>query len=254
MPALPGHNQPFGDELPQDHLAASRPSARRPVTSDAPFGENGLNIIPSKVRSVPADCGYRRQTVTAAIGGGLGIWVLYCIAAVSLHCPVESGNSIMAFCTNCGNKMPDDARFCATCGQAVGAVPGTSVPPPPPPSSGGGYAAGARVPRFRRSTTRFRATTCRWRGCALKAGQEVFAEAGRRCSTRRRQVFWETRMQGEGIGQKIWGALKRKLMGESLFMTYFRAMTDGEVGFAGSYPGRIQAFSLRSGRNRNGPA
>jgi uncharacterized protein (AIM24 family) len=27
-------------------------------------------------------------------------------------------------------------------------------------------------------------------------------------------------------------------------MTYFRASTDGEVGFAGSYPGRIQVFDL----------
>ena len=27
----------------------------------------------------------------------------------------------MAFCTNCGNNMPDDARFCASCGQQIGA-------------------------------------------------------------------------------------------------------------------------------------
>ena len=33
-----------------------------------------------------------------------------------------------------------------------------------------------------------------------------------------------------------------KLMGESLFWTYFRANGNGEVGFAGCYPGRIQAF------------
>jgi uncharacterized protein (TIGR00266 family) len=62
-------------------------------------------------------------------------------------------------------------------------------------------------------------------------------------------VQWETRMQGSSIGQKIWGAVKRKLMGESLFMTYFRATTDGEVGFAGNYPGRIQVFDLPAGRS-----
>jgi uncharacterized protein (TIGR00266 family) len=56
-------------------------------------------------------------------------------------------------------------------------------------------------------------------------------------------------MQGDSIGQKIWGAVKRKLMGESLFMTYFRASAPGEVGFAGSYPGRIQAFDLAAGQS-----
>src|SRR5947209_12211393 len=61
-------------------------------------------------------------------------------------------------------------------------------------------------------------------------------------------VQWETRMSGESIGEKIWGAVKRKLMGESLFWTYFRATAAGEVGFAGSYPGRIQAFDLAAGQ------
>jgi len=61
-------------------------------------------------------------------------------------------------------------------------------------------------------------------------------------------VQWETRMSGNSIGEKIWGALKRKLMGESLFLTYFRAHSAGEVGFAGSYPGRIEAFDLAAGQ------
>jgi uncharacterized protein (TIGR00266 family) len=56
-------------------------------------------------------------------------------------------------------------------------------------------------------------------------------------------------MSGNGIGEKLFGALKRKLMGESLFLTYFRASAPGEVGFAGSYPGRIQAFDLQPGRS-----
>jgi uncharacterized protein (TIGR00266 family) len=62
-------------------------------------------------------------------------------------------------------------------------------------------------------------------------------------------IQWETRMSGNTIGEKIWGALKRKLMGESLFLTYFRALSDGEVGFAGSYPGRIQPFELAAGQS-----
>jgi uncharacterized protein (AIM24 family) len=38
-------------------------------------------------------------------------------------------------------------------------------------------------------------------------------------------------------------------MGESLFLTYFRADTPGEVGFAGHYPGRITMFDLEPGRS-----
>jgi uncharacterized protein (TIGR00266 family) len=56
-------------------------------------------------------------------------------------------------------------------------------------------------------------------------------------------------MTGESLGEKLIGALKRKLMGESLFWTYFRTDTPGEAGFAGSYPGRIQSFDLKPGQS-----
>jgi uncharacterized protein (TIGR00266 family) len=81
----------------------------------------------------------------------------------------------------------------------------------------------------------------------MKPGQEIFAEAGKMVY-KTANVGWESRMTGESLGDKIWGAVKRKLMGESLFWTYFRASSDGEVGFAGSYPGRIQAFELAAGQ------
>jgi uncharacterized protein (TIGR00266 family) len=82
----------------------------------------------------------------------------------------------------------------------------------------------------------------------LKPGQEVYAEAGKMLY-KTQTVQWETKMQGDSIGQKLWGALKRKMMGESLFMTHFIATAPGEVGFAGDYPGRIQAFDLAAGRS-----
>jgi uncharacterized protein (TIGR00266 family) len=82
----------------------------------------------------------------------------------------------------------------------------------------------------------------------LQPGQELFAEAGKMVY-KQTQVAWETRMTGETLGEKIWGAVKRKLMGESLFMTYFRASSPGEVGFAGSYPGRVQVFDLKAGQS-----
>jgi uncharacterized protein (AIM24 family) len=63
------------------------------------------------------------------------------------------------------------------------------------------------------------------------------------------QVSWESRMTGQTLGEKFFGAIKRKRMGESLFLTYFRASTSGEVGFAGRYPGRIQHFDLKAGQS-----
>jgi uncharacterized protein (TIGR00266 family) len=62
-------------------------------------------------------------------------------------------------------------------------------------------------------------------------------------------VQWETKMTGNSLGQKIWGALKRTVTGESLFMTYFRSTGEGEVGFAGNYPGRVDTFNLAPGQS-----
>jgi uncharacterized protein (TIGR00266 family) len=131
----------------------------------------------------------------------------------------------MAFCSNCGSKLSDDARFCASCGQ---------------PSSGGAVAQpldysiqgdNLQVARIR-----------------LKPGQEIYAEAGKMVY-KTANVHWESRMTGDSLGGKLLGALKRKLMGESLFWTYFRSDGPGEAGFAGSYPGRIQPFDLAAGQS-----
>ena len=56
-------------------------------------------------------------------------------------------------------------------------------------------------------------------------------------------------MSGAGLGSKLLGVLKRKLRGESLFWTYFRADGPGEVSLAGDYPGRVQAFDLGAGQS-----
>jgi uncharacterized protein (TIGR00266 family) len=138
----------------------------------------------------------------------------------------------MAFCTNCGAKNSDDARFCPGCGNSLipGAAPVTAV-----------YTQEAldyTIQGDNLQVARVR----------LKAGQQVYAEAGKMVY-KTQNIQWETRMTGESLGEKIWGALKRKLMGESLFMTYFQALSDGEVGFAGSYPGRIQVFELVPGQS-----
>jgi len=76
----------------------------------------------------------------------------------------------------------------------------------------------------------------------------VYAEAGKMVY-KTANVEWETRMSGATLGEKLLGALRRSVLGESLFLTYFRAASVGEVGFAGHYPGKIQVFDLQAGQS-----
>ncbi len=134
----------------------------------------------------------------------------------------------MPFCTKCGFELAETSRFCSSCGTPVG---GGRVAPANEPLEYTIQGDNLQIARVK-----------------LKAGQEIYAEAGKMVY-KTPGVQWETRMSGESLGEKIWGALKRKLSGESLFMTYFRADSTGEVGFAGSYPGRIQVFELAPGQS-----
>jgi uncharacterized protein (TIGR00266 family) len=137
----------------------------------------------------------------------------------------------MAFCVSCGSQLPDAGRFCTNCGTPLNAASGgSSQPPMVQPLDYTIQGDNLQVIRIR-----------------LQPGQELYAEAGKMVY-KQPQVAWETRMSGETLGEKLLGALKRKLMGESLFLTYFRASIPGEVGFAGSYPGRVQAFDLKPGQ------
>ncbi len=136
----------------------------------------------------------------------------------------------MAFCTNCGSAIGDEARFCPSCGNIV--KPGSAT---------------AWQPTIEKLDYTIQGDNLQVARVRLRPGQEVYAEAGKMLY-KTPSVQWETRMTGESLGEKLWGAVKRKLMGESLFLTYFRASADGEIGFAGSYPGRIQAFDLAAGQ------
>jgi uncharacterized protein (TIGR00266 family) len=123
--------------------------------------------------------------------------------------------------------MLEEARFCPNCGKPVGSVQTAVIQPLEYSIHGDNL----QVVRIR-----------------LKPGQEIYAEAGKMLY-KTANVQWDSRMSGAGLGSKLLGALKRKLAGESLFWTYFRADSPGEVGFAGSYPGRIQAFELAPGQS-----
>src|SRR5215212_10974967 len=104
----------------------------------------------------------------------------------------------MTFCTNCGAQNADNARFCPSCGQSLvpGATPAAPVAYAVQPLDYTIQGDNLQVARVR-----------------LKAGQQVYAEAGKMLY-KTPNVQWETRMQGESIGAKLWGAVKRKLMGE----------------------------------------
>lgn len=136
----------------------------------------------------------------------------------------------MAFCTTCGNQIDDSARFCPRCGVPIGAVTDGSVAVPEP------------------LDYRIEGDNLQIARVFLKPGQELYAEAGRMVY-KTPTVHWESRLSGDSAGSKILGALKRKLSGESLFFTYFRTASAGEVGFAGSYPGRIMMFDLPPGHS-----
>jgi uncharacterized protein (TIGR00266 family) len=139
----------------------------------------------------------------------------------------------MAFCTQCGSDIKEGARFCSTCGQAVGggtgavAVAAVAVEPLDYTIQGDNL----QIARIR-----------------LGPQQQLYAEAGRMIY-KTANVQWDTRMTGATVGQKLLGAFRRTVTGESLFVTYFWADSPGEVGFAGTYPGRIEVFQLKPGQS-----
>jgi uncharacterized protein (TIGR00266 family) len=145
----------------------------------------------------------------------------------------------MAFCTNCGNQLADTSKFCVNCGQPMAG--GTALPG----AAGAAYAAPPPVIPLKYDIEGHNLQIAR---VHLQPGQEIYAEAGKMIY-KSAAVDWTTRMTGQSIGDKIFGAIKRKLMGESLFFTYFRSSgIAGEVGFAGHYPGKIQVFDLAPGQ------
>jgi uncharacterized protein (TIGR00266 family) len=140
----------------------------------------------------------------------------------------------MAFCTNCGSQIGDSTKFCPNCGQQIGAaspVEAYAAPAAPTPLKYDIEGHNLQIARVH-----------------LQPGQEIYAEAGKMIY-KAANVDWDTRMSGQSVGQKIIGAIKRKLMGESFFFTHFRTSNAvGEVGFAGHYPGKIQVFELAVGQ------
>lgn len=150
----------------------------------------------------------------------------------------------MAFCTNCGAQVADTSKFCVNCGTPMGAAAASSAgarytpPPPPPPTAAPVIPLKYDVEGHNLQIARVH----------LQPGQEIYAEAGKMIY-KSSNIDWTTRMTGQSIGDKILGALKRKMMGASLYFTYFQSTgLPGEIGFAGHYPGKIQVFDLAPGQ------
>ena len=82
----------------------------------------------------------------------------------------------------------------------------------------------------------------------LDPGETVIAEAGV-MNYMTEGIRFETRMgdgSSSGVLGKLWGAGKRLLTGESLFMTHFSNQGQGQqrVGFAAPYPGTVVPIDL----------
>ena len=133
--------------------------------------------------------------------------------------------------------MANALNFCAACGRAASP---SSVPPTPV------WTAPTAAPDTLDYT--IVGDNLQIARVRLRTGQEVYAEAGKMIY-KTPSVGWDTRMTGQTLGQKLLGAIRRTVTGESLFVTFFRANAPGEVGFAGAYPGRIEAFDLAPGQS-----
>src|SRR5215471_827663 len=117
----------------------------------------------------------------------------------------------MAYCIHCGSQIADGSRFCPSCGRPQSPV-AAAAPEPPARLEYTIQGDNLQVARVR-----------------LQAGQELYAEAGKMVY-KTANVHWDTRMSGNTLGEKLMGALRRTVTGESLFLTYFRADGAGEVG------------------------
>jgi hypothetical protein len=111
----------------------------------------------------------------------------------------------MSSCTKCGTPVPPAANFCGACGTPVTANVQATASYMPEPLEYTIQGDNLQIARI-----------------SLRNGQEVYAEAGKMVY-KTPNVNWDTRMTGNTLGEKLLGALRRTVTGESLFVTYFRA-------------------------------
>ncbi|MBQ3077768.1 MAG: TIGR00266 family protein [Clostridia bacterium] len=168
----------------------------------------------------------------------------------------------MAFCTNCGNQIPDGSRFCGNCGAQQGAP--TAAPMGAAPTAGAAsFGAAADPNRMEKNGIFFtKADVIDFEifgddmqlvEIELDPGESVLAEAGAMnymdARIKMETIFGDGSGAdaGKGFGSKLMSAGKRALTGEGLFMTVFQnadPVQKAKVAFASPYPGKIIPVDL----------
>jgi uncharacterized protein (TIGR00266 family) len=124
-------------------------------------------------------------------------------------------------CSRCGKPLVAGARFCASCGT---------------PAEAGGPAA-SRPSEFHVVGDVMQAVVV-----PLASGQEIRAEPGALLYMAG-DVEMDSKMSGG-----LWSGLKRMVVGESLFITTFRARGQAQVAFAAPHPGKVKTLELSGGQ------
>jgi uncharacterized protein (TIGR00266 family) len=122
-------------------------------------------------------------------------------------------------CKGCGRELPEGARFCSSCGQAVTAAVASA---PTEFHVVGDVMQAVVIP--------------------LHDGQEVQAEPGALLYMAG-GVEMGTAMRGG-----LWGGIRRIVAGESLFISRFRSRGEGQVAFAAPHPGKLRQLDLAASR------
>ena len=129
------------------------------------------------------------------------------------------------FCSNCGNRNDDSARFCGSCGrpsQAAAAQPQGQAP------------ARLKPLNYKIFGDNLPAVSIR-----LDAGESIYTQSGG-MSWMDSGITMETNMRG-GLAK----GLGRMLSGDSLFMaTYTASRPDQEIVVASSFPGNIVPIEI----------
>ncbi len=158
----------------------------------------------------------------------------------------------MAFCTNCGSQIPDNSRFCVSCGAQQGYSSGQFTRTEPLPD-GQMEKNGIRFTAADEIDYEIFGDDMQLVEIELDPGESVLAEAGAmnymEASIRMETIFGDGSgaEQNKGFGSKLLAAGKRALIGEGLFMTLFQntdPVNKAKVAFASPYPGKIIPVDL----------
>jgi uncharacterized protein (AIM24 family) len=136
----------------------------------------------------------------------------------------------MAFCVTCGSPLPDTGRFCTNCGTPISGATGD-------PS----------VAVQQRLDYTIQGDNLQMIRIKLQPGQELFAEAGKNGLQADPGGLGDAHDRRDA-GRKNLGRRKAQAYGRIALYDIFSCFVPGEVGFAGSYPGRVQAFDLKAGQ------